>query len=616
MRPSSSLVFTLAKGTLASVMLCGCSATPGPGTDRGPATVAEAEEFMATMDKELAELYIESDKMAWVQATYINEDTDWLAARAGEKVMAAVRGLVDASRRYEGLDLPEASARKLRLLKLKLSAPAPADPVERRELAEIRSFLISTYGTGKYCPAGEAVAAADCLDLIALSKIMAESRDYDRLLEVWRGWRQVSPPMRDKYVRFVDLANRGAQEMGFADLGDLWRSRYDMSPAEFEAEAERLWQQVRPLYEALHCYVRRRLSDYYGTERVPPKGPIPAHLLGNMWAQEWSNIYDLVAPHPKAEGLDVTAKLVEKKYDAERMVRQAEAFFVSLGLPELPETFWTRSMFVKPRDRDVVCHASAWEMGGFGDVRIKMCTEVTAEDFFTVHHELGHIYYYVLYKDLPILFQDGAHDGFHEGIGDTLMLSVTPQYLVDIGLFDEAPTSSEAELNVLMRRALDKVAFLPFGKMIDQWRWEVFDGRIPADKYNEGWWRLRTQYQGIVPPTARTENDFDPGAKFHIPNNTPYTRYFLAHVMQYQFHRALCRAAGYEGPLHTCSIAGSKEAGEKLGAMLRMGATGPWPETLQVIAGESEMDAKALLEYFAPLRTYLDKENAGQSCGW
>jgi peptidyl-dipeptidase A len=601
-------------GTPLLVLLTAACVRSGAGEIAGPttgATPGEAAQFARDADAHLRELWAEADRIAWINSTYITEDTDWLASRSTERVMATIRGLIDHSDRYADLDLDPDVARQLRLLRLSLSAPAPSDPAERRQLAEVRTYLKSAYGVGKYCPPG-----GECLDLNALSKIMATSHDYDRLLAIWKGWHAVSPPMRDEYEQFVTLTNKGAEEIGFRDNGQLWRSRYDMPPEAFEAEVERLWRKVAPLYQSLHCYVRMKLRAKYGENHVPKHGLIPAHLLGNMWAQEWGNIYDLVEPYPGKASLDVTKRMVNGGWDAQKMVQTGERFFVSLGLPSLPKTFWIRSMLTKPADREVVCHASAWDIGASGDVRIKMCAEVTEEDLYTVHHELGHDYYYLMYNDKPLVYQQGAHDGFHEAIGDALVLSATPGYLEKIGLLDSVPSDPESSTNVLMKRALDKVAFLPFGKMMDQWRWEVFDGRISPEEYNAGWWRLREQYQGIAPPAPRSENDFDPGAKYHIPANTPYARYFLATILQFQFHRALCAAAGHKGPLHECSIYDSKPAGEKLAAMLSMGASRPWPDALEAMTGQRSMDGSALLEYFEPLAAYLESQTKDETCGW
>ncbi len=590
------------------------------GGDDRPPTAAEAAAFVERAEQELLEKWVRAERAGWVRATYITHDTEILAAEAEQEMIAATMRLAREATRFDGLDLPYDVARKLKLLKLALTIPAPSDPAKMDELTRLTTEMDSLYATGKYCPPEgsplRARAGEDgCLDLGELSRVMAESRDPKELLEAWTGWRTISPPMRPMYARFVELANEGARELGFRDVGDLWRSKYDMPADEFSREVDRLWEQVRPLYEALHCYVRARLAEVYGTDVVPPDGPIPAHLLGNMWAQSWVNVYDLVAPGNADPGYDLTALLRAKGVDEVEMVRYGERFFTSLGLDPLPETFWERSLFRKPRDREVVCHASAWDVDWDQDLRLKMCIEITGEDFVTVHHELGHNYYQRAYRHQPPLYRDSANDGFHEGIGDTLALSITPEYLVEIGLLEKTPPP-EKDIGQLLKVALDKVAFLPFGLLVDQWRWKVFSGEIPPEKYDEAWWALRLKYQGIAPPVPRSEADFDPGAKYHVPANTPYTRYFLAHILQFQFHRALCRIAGQEGPLHRCSIYGSRKAGERLHAMLAMGLSRPWPDALEALTGEREMDARAILDYFAPLKAWLDEQNRGRTCGW
>jgi peptidyl-dipeptidase A len=469
------------------------------------------------------------------------------------------------------------------------------------------------YGAGKWCPKGP----DSCQNIEQISNTLATSRDWDTQLEAWKGWHTISPPMRKDYQRFVELANEGARGLGFKDLGELWRSGYDMSPADFEAETERLWTQVKPLYDGLHCYARGRLQRKYGKARVPDGKPIPAHLFGNLWAQQWNNIYDLLEPYPGVSNLNVTSALVKQHYDAVRMTKSAESFYTSLGFPALPQTFWERSMLTRPRDREVVCHPSAFTIDAASDVRIKTCTLPTEEDLYTLYHELGHDYYYLSYRDQPFLFQDGAHDGFHEAIGDTINLSVTEDYLAKIGLLPQGARSShEALINRQMKVASEKIAFLPFGKLVDQWRWGVFSGAIPPDKYNQAWWDLKRKYQGVEAPVPRSEADFDPGAKYHVPDNTPYTRYFLSFVLQFQFQRALCQKAGFKGPLHECSIFGSKEAGRAFQAMLAMGRSRPWQDALEELAGTRQMDASAIVEYFQPLMQWLDEQNRGRECGW
>lgn len=611
-------------------------ATSNTAPSTTEATPEQAKAFIASINQDLRRLWIARDRAGWVNQNFITDDTEALSAAGEEATAAFVSEAIQKARRFDGVKgIDPDTQRQLLLLKLAQVVPAPANAEKRRELAELQTAMTAQYGKGKYCPpaghlmewrskdaSGKAITPPkECLNLDDLSRILKKSRNESELLEVWNGWHAIAPTMKDKFARYADLGNEGAKEIGFSDMGALWRSGYDMTPDAFEADIERLWQQVKPLYDDLHCYAGKKLRAKYGKtkdgkEVVPEKGLIPAHLFGNMWAQEWSNIYDLLEPYPGQGSLDVDKKLKEKKYDAIKMVKLGESFFTSLGLDPLPKTFWERSLFLRPKDRDVVCHASAWDVSWSDDLRIKMCIEPTEEDLITIHHELGHDYYFHYYANLPTLFENGANDGFHEGIGDTLALSVTPAYLKNLGLLDSVPKNDKGRVNVQMKMALDKVAFLPFGLLVDKWRWDVFSGKTPKSKYNEAWWALRAKYQGVSAPSTRSESDFDPGAKFHIPASTPYMRYFLARIYQFQFHRALCKAAGFQGPLDECSIYGNKEAGAKLRELLKLGQSRPWPEALAAISGETKADASALLEYFAPLQTWLKEQNKGATCGF
>ncbi len=583
-------------------------------TTKPAATAVNAEKFIQEAEKQLAEMSVKANRAQWVQSNFITDDTEALAADANEQVIAATTKFALQARTFDGQKLPTELNRKLLLLKLSLPMPAPNNDAERAELTRIATSLEADYGKGKFCVNGD---KDKCYDLTAAEKIMRTSRDPQQLLDLWTGWRTVSPPMRERYTRFVELSNKGAQEMGFKDTGALWRSNYDMPPDAFAGDIERIWQQVRPLYLSLHAYVRSQLVKKYGPGVVPPEGMIPAHLTGNMWAQSWENIYDLVAPQEQTPTFDLTEQLKQHNVDELGMVHYGEKFFMSLGFPPLPQTFWDRSLFLKPKDRDVVCHASAWDIDNQDDLRLKMCIERTGEDFRTVHHELGHNFYQRAYKHQPYLFENSANDGFHEAIGDTIALSVTPEYLKQIGLLDQVPDAS-SDIPLLLEKSLEKVAFLPFGLMIDQWRWKVFSGQIKPADYNKAWWEMRNRYQGVAAPVARSEADFDPGAKYHVAANVPYTRYFLAAVLQFQFHRALCREAGYQGPLNRCSIYNNKAAGAKLAKMLEMGQSKPWQDALFEMTGEKQMDGGAMLEYFAPLKKWLDEQNAknGVKVGW
>jgi len=596
---------------LALVLILNACAQQDAGESSTAISTETADEFVARANAELADLGREREAAEWVRSTYITLDTAVIASAASQKYAKWHSDMVQQALAYEDQDLDAETRRSIDLLKLGTSAPSPGDAAKRKELAEITTDIKGMYGAGKYCR-----SANNCISGSDLEQLMADTRDYDELLEYWAGWRQIGVPMRDKYARFVDLANEGARELGYSDLGQMWRSNYDMSPAEFEQESTRLWDQVKPLYDELHCHVRAKLGEVYGPDKVPQGGPIPAHLLGNMWAQEWAAIYDLIEPYPGIGDIDVDSTLKTKNYSPQEMVRSAESFYVSLGMPRLPETFWERSQFTKPADREVVCHASAWGIDGGKDLRIKMCIQQTYSELRTIYHELGHSYYQGAYKDQPRLFQSGAHDGFHEAIGDTVTLSMTPGYLAEVGLVNASDEDPRAAVNRQMQMALDSIAFLPFAKLIDEWRWGVFSGQITPENYNQAWWDLRTKYQGIVPPVERSAADFDPGAKYHIPANVPYSRYFLARILQFQFQRALCDIAGHDGDLASCSIYGSKEAGEKFYAMMASGQSEPWQDSLEKLTGTREMDATAIIDYFDPLMGYLKEQNEGRSCGW
>lgn len=582
-----------------------------PAAAAAAPTASEARTFVQQAETELDRLSEYLSRASWVQATYITDDTNWLVAKANAEYTDAAVKYAQGAARFAKVEVDPVTRRKLYLLAQGLVIPAPARPGASQRLADLQTQLDTLYSTGKFTYAGQSLTLDDMEDRLRTS------RDPAEIEAIWEGWRTVSPPMRPIYAELVGLANEGARELGYPDTGALWRSWYDMEPAQFAALADRLWAQTRPFYVKLHCYVRMRLNEKYGIQVQPRTGPIRADLLGNMWAQEWGNIYDIVAPKDAAPlGYDLTQALTAKGYDAEKMIKTGENFYVSMGFAPLPDTFWKRSMIVRPRDREVICHASAWDVDNKQDLRVKMCTRINDDDFFTVHHELGHNFYQRAYAGQPYLFKGGANDGFHEAIGDFAGLNaLTPTYLQQLGLIETVP-GPEADIPLLLRRAMDSIAFLPFGLLVDKWRWEVFSGEVKPEQYNEAWWRLVREYQGLVPPGPRPADAFDPGAKFHIPNNTPYARYFLARLYEFQFYRAACQQAGWTGPLNRCSVYGNKEVGRRFDAMLKMGLSRPWPEALAAFTGEREISAQGLLDYFAPLSAWLDQQTKGERCGW
>ncbi|VWX54723.1 M2 family metallopeptidase [Novosphingobium sp. 9U] len=597
--------------------LAGAIAVAAPASAQSasaPASVPTAAQFVEQAEAQYNQKTVESAQAEWVYNTYITVDSEAVTARSSAalnsfNVATATKAATYASQPGLTYDVN----RKLSRMRTLITQPAPSRPGAAEEAATLIARLQGMYGKGKGTLKGQPINGSD------IEAAMGENRNPVELAEMWTSWNDnVGKPMKADFVKLVALQNEGAKELGYADTGALWRSNYDMTPEQFAALTDKLWAEVKPLYDQLHCYTRTKLNEKYGDAVQKTTGPIRADLLGNMWAQEWGNIYDIVAPAGAGDlGYDIGDLLKAKGYDPVKMVKAGEGFYSSLGFAPLPGTFWERSQITKPADREVVCHASAWDIDNKEDLRIKMCTKVNSDDFVTIHHELGHNYYQRAYNKQPAYYLDGANDGFHEAIGDTMALSITPQYLVQIGLLDKAKVpSADKDTGLLLRQAMDKVAFLPFGLLIDRYRWKIFSGEIAPGQYQAAWDQMRQEYQGIVPPTARPADGFDAGAKYHVPATVPYTRYFLARLLQFQFYEAACKQAGWKGPLHRCSFYGNKKVGEKMNAMLSMGASKPWPDALQAFTGSREMSGKPMLRYFAPLSAWLEKQNAGKTCGW
>ena len=585
-----------------------------PSSEQTPSN-QDLEEFLANVESENKKDGPVIYSASWISSNFITYDSQKVIADYGTKstLKSLQRSREAAS--FDGLDTSKENQRMLNILKSSFVMPPPLDEELASELSEITTSLEAMYGSGEYCFDDE-----ECYDLEAFESIIDNSRDPRELLRAWEGWHEIGKPMKPMYMRMVDIGNQGSVDLGYEGLSDLWFSKYDMPAEDFLDDTDRVWSEVKPLYDALHCHVRAKLNEHYGDEVISKTGPLPVHMLGNMWGQSWSNIYDLVYEEkPDSKYIDVTKIINEKSLSEIEMVEYAEDFFISMGFKPLPKTFWERSLFVKPRDRSVVCHASAWNLDpANNDLRIKMCIEKNEEDFITIHHELGHIFYYQAYNHIPTVFQAGANDGFHEAFGDLLTLSITPDYLVDIGFIskDDAEEAKQDPIGLLMKQALDGVVIVPWALMLDKWRSGVFDGEIDESNLNSSWWSLREEYQGINTSYERSENYFDPGAKYHIPGNTPYTRYYLASIMQYQFHEALCNLIDYDGYLHECSIYGNKEAGDRIITTMAMGQSLPWQDAFENLTGSRQLSGKSIMNYYAPLKEWLDEENKNRTCGW
>jgi peptidyl-dipeptidase A len=605
------LLTAAALALIAGAPVAAMSALAHGAPGKGAPTAAEAKAFVAKAEKALAEVSVYANHAEWVAETYNNVDSNYLTAKAGAEQTELGTKYAKQAARFDHVKVDDVTRRKLYLLKVGLVLPSPDRAGAAQEMGDLQAKLSTLYSTGVITLDGKIIHLEDAEDELA------KSRDPARSKEIWEKWRKVSPPMKADYVKLTALANEGSKGIGYKDTGALWRAGYDMTPEQFEALTDKLWTQVQPFYTNLHCYVRGRLNAKYGDAVQPRTGLIREDLTGNMWGQGWSNIYDLAAPTGGSGlGYDLTKQLEAHGYDAPKMVKTAENFYISLGFAPWPQTFWERSMITRPRDREVQCHASAWDVDNKNDIRLKACVHVNGDDFFTVHHELGHNLYQRAYQNQPYLFENGANDGFHEAIGDFAGLNaLTPGYLKQLGLIDTIP-GPDADIPYQLKVAMDGVAFLPFGLLVDKWRWEVFSGQVTPDHYNDAWWALVKKYQGMVPPGPRPADAFDPGSKNHVATSVPYARYFLARVYEYQFYRAACRQAGWKGPLNRCSVFNDKAVGAKFAKMLEMGQSRPWPEALEAFTGEKDIDASAIAEYFAPLNAWLTAQNKGEKCGW
>ncbi len=600
----------LLKIILMSVIVTSCA----PSSEKSNMK-EDLDNFLLDVEKEYKEESPVINSASWISSNFITYDSQKVIADYGTRY--TLKSL-ETSRRaadFNNVDTSPEQKRMLNILKSSFVMPPPFDTNLAKELSEITTSLEAMYGNGEYC-----YEDGHCFDLEGFEAIIDKSRNPNQLLSAWRGWHEIGKPMKPMYMRMVEIGNQGSKDLGYEGLSDLWFSKYDMPAQDFLNETDRVWEEVKPLYDALHCHARAKLNDYYGDDIVSKSGPLPVHLLGNMWGQSWSNIYDIIyTENSKSNSIDVTKIIEEKLLSEIDMVEYAEDFFISIGFKALPETFWERSLFVKPKDRAVVCHASAWNLDpANNDLRIKMCIEKNEEDFITIHHELGHIFYYQAYNHLPYLFQGGANDGFHEAFGDLLTLSITPDYLMNIGFIseDEATNAKKDPIGLLMKQALEGVVVVPWALMLDKWRSGVFNGEIDESNLNSSWWNLREHYQGISTSGERSEEYFDPGAKYHIPGNTPYTRYYLARIMQYQFHEALCKEMGFDGPLHECSIYGNKVAGDKIISTMALGESQPWQDTFENLTGTRKLSGKSILSYYAPLKDWLDNQNKDRTCGW
>ncbi|XP_008937519.1 PREDICTED: angiotensin-converting enzyme 2 [Merops nubicus] len=574
----------------------------------------QAQMFLEEFNWRAESISYESSLASWNYNTNITEET---AQKMNEANAKWSMFYDEASR-----NAIQNATTRLQIQALQDRGSSVLSPEKYNRLSTVLNTMSTIYSTGTVCKINK---PSECLVLEpGLDAIMANSTDYQERLWAWEGWRAgVGRMMRPLYEEYVELKNEVAKLNGYSDYGDYWRANYEADyPEEYKysrdqliEDVEKTFEQIKPLYQQLHAYVRHRLEQVYGPKLISPTGCLPAHLLGDMWGRFWTNLYALTVPYPAKPNIDVTSAMVQKKWDAMKIFKSAEAFFTSIGLYRMTDGFWRNSMFTEPTDnRKVVCHPTAWDLGK-NDYRIKMCTKVTMDDFLTVHHEMGHIEYDMAYSEQPYLLRGGANEGFHEAVGEIMSLSAaTPQHLKSLDLLE--PTfqeDEETEINFLLKQALTIVGTMPFTYMLEKWRWMVFRGEITKQ---ERWWKVKREIVGVVEPIPHDETYCDPAVLFHVANDYSFIRYYTRTIYQFQFQEALCKAANHTGPLHTCDITNSITAGQKLRRLLELGRSKPWTEALESVTGEKYMNAAPLLHYFEPLYKWLQKNNSGRYIGW
>ncbi|XP_041066850.1 angiotensin-converting enzyme 2 [Carcharodon carcharias] len=587
----------------------------------------EARAFLKKFSEEAVNLVYNSSLASWEYNTNITKENAFKMNLVGDKWTVYYQKASNESSKFNIGEIKDKEIKKqLQMLQDKGSGVLPPNDLKR--LNHIQNEMAAIYGTGTVCYPSE---PSQCMELEpGLTKLMANSKDYNERLWAWEGWRvNVGKRLRPLYEGYVELKNKAAKMNGYEDYGDYWRGNYETDDDEEYAysrkdllrDVKSLFGEIKPLYRELHAYVRAKLGDTFGPEHISSTGCLPAHLLGDMWGRFWGNLYSWSIPYPHQEDIDVTPEMVKQGWNPKEMFQKADAFFQSLGLQAMNDNFWHYSMIEKPTDgRKVVCHPTAWDMGNGADFRIKMCTEVNMENFLTVHHEMGHIQYDMEYANQTYLFRDGANEGFHEGVGEIMSLSAaTPLYLKSLGLLpDSFIEKNETDINFLLKQALTIVGTLPFTLMMEEWRWKMFQGRIPKDQWMKMFWEMKREMVGVVEPLPHDETYCDPAALYHISNDYSFIRYYTRTFYQFQFHEALCRKAKHSGELHKCAITNSTKAGKALRDMLRLGKSQSWTRALQLVTGETKMNAAPLLKYFQPLYDWLKKNNAenGRMIGW
>lgn len=566
----------------------------------------EAQTFLDKYNNEYRTLYTAASEGQWKVNTHIVEgDTmnAYNSAKAEEAMAKFTGSLENINKATEFLkhekNLSDLQVRQLKKV-LYLAAANPESESEKvNELIKAGTSQTEALYGYKFMMNGQEVTPND------IDSMLTDVMDTNSRRMAWEASKEVGKSLKPGLIKLRDLRNEVVQGLGYPDYFNFQVSDYGMTTDEMMALLKQFNKELHPLYRELHTYMRYELAKKYKAKDVPDF--LPAHWLSNRWGQDWSEMVSV-------EGLNLDSAL--KLKDAEWVAKQGEKFYVSMGFPELPKSFWDNSsLYPVPKDAGYKknTHASAWHMDLDKSVQTLMSITANASWYETVHHEYGHIYYYLAYSNpqVPYLLREGANRAYHEALGSMFGLAAMQKpFAAGLGLVD--PNSSMDDMKQLLKDALNYVVFIPWSTgTMSVFENELYSKNLPSDQWNKRWWEIVKQYQGIVPPTERGEDFCDPATKTHINDDAAqYYDYALSYILLFQLHDHISKNI-LKQDVHATNYFGNKEIGKFILEIMEPGSSVDWRKLLKDKTGE-DLSAKAMLEYFQPLMEWLKKENEGR----
>ncbi len=614
MRPS--LLVTIVAAVTQVSAASGAPPKGHPKVDKKKtATEKDAEAFLDIVTSLLMPVSTTAADADWAAATDVTPEHTGQRTGA-DKALATLSGATMIVTRAKAFlakrkELDDVTARQLDKLLLG-AAENPGtipDVVNKRVEAEARqSSILDGYTFCLQPKPGAAQGTGACArtgTANQIDDILRKSRDLGERQRVWIASKEIGRPLKPGLIELRDLRNQVAKEMGYSSYFALQVADYGMTVPEMMALLDSTLETTRPLFDQLHCWAKNTLATRY--KKAPPK-MIPAHWIGNRWAQDWPGLIEEASLDPLFKGSS-----------PETIVKSAENFYVSLGFPRLPDSFWKKSdLYPVPAGsaRKKNSHASAWHIDHAADVRSLMSVEPDEQWFATAHHELGHIYYYISYSTpaVPMLLREGANRAFHEAVGELAKLaSQQTPYLIKVGVM---PRGKEPDATAwLLQSAMDSIVFMPFSAgTMSHFERDLYEGNLPPSDWQKKWWDYAGQYQGVEPPVSRNDDALcDACTKTHINDDAAqYYDYALASLIKFQLHDHICTTI-LKQDVRACDYSGNHEVGDFLRGILKLGATRDWRAVIQEATGEP-ISPRAMMAFYQPLVDELSKRNAGKDC--